>query len=191
VFEPFFTTKRPGEEPGSACRSCTASCHSHGSGIDVKSLPNEGATFRIYLPPASQTDATVGETPPDDTRRGGEHVLIVDDELAIVTLLQRMLETRGYRVTSFTSSEEALASFRRDPGSFDAVVTDQTMPRLSGVELAVAIHAVRPDIPVLLTTGYVDREAHSDFGRDIADVIAKPFDTAAIARVLRGVLDRT
>lgn len=120
----------------------------------------------------------------------GEHILIVDDEQPIVVLLQRMLEGRGYTVESFTSSEEALAAFRGNPGGFDAVITDQTMPRMSGLDLAAVVHTMRPEIPVLLTTGYVDRASRRDFGRDITAVIPKPFDAMTILRVLREVLDR-
>jgi len=93
-----------------------------------------------------------------------------------VALLQRMLESNGYRVTGFSSSEEALACFQQSPNAFDAIITDQTMPRMSGLELASAVHAARPGIPVVLTTGYVDRTALRDLTRDIAGVGAKPFD---------------
>jgi len=100
-------------------------------------------------------------------------------------------EQRGFRVTAFNSSEAALQGFRADPDGFDAIITDQTMPRMSGVELARAVHELRPAIPIVLTTGYVDDAAHRDRGRDIAGVAVKPFDAATIAGVLRKVLDRT
>ena len=164
--------------------------HSHGGGIDVKSAPNEGATFRVFLPPTPAAETITRASSTAEPRRGGEHILIVDDEQPIVDLLERMLEARGYRVASFTSSEQALASFRQNPNLIDAVITDQTMPRLSGLDLAAAIRVLRPAIPVLLTTGYVDRASHRDFGRDVTAVIPKPFDATTITRVLREVLDR-
>jgi PAS domain S-box-containing protein len=190
VFEPFFTTKRPGEGTGLGLSVVHGIVHSHGGGIDVKSRPREGTTFRAYFPAAADAGARPVEAIVPEAGRGGEHVLIVDDEPAIVSLLQRMLESRGYRVTAFESSERALEGFRRTPDAFDAIITDYTMPRMSGLELARAAHETRADIPVILTTGYVDRAARGDFGEDIADVSAKPFDVATITGILRRVLDR-
>ena len=190
VFEPFFTTKRPGEGTGLGLSVVHGIVHSHGGGIEVKSRPNEGSTFRAYFPPAPVDEPATKESVVIETGRGGESILIVDDEPAIVALLQRMLEGRGYRVLAFTSGEEAADAFRREPASIDAVITDQTMPRMNGLDLAAAIHALRPEVPVLLTTGYVDRSAHRDFGKDIASVIAKPFDSLTITGELRKVLDK-
>jgi PAS domain S-box-containing protein len=190
VFEPFFTTKRPGEGTGLGLSVVDGIVHSHGGGIEVHSRPNEGSTFRAYFPPAPVDEPDTQESVVTEIGRGGERILIVDDEPAIVSLLQRMLEGRGYQVMAFTSSEEAVDAFRRAPSSIDAVITDQTMPRLNGLDLAAAVHALRPDVPVLLTTGYVDRSAHKDFGKDIVSVIAKPFDARTITGELRKVLDR-
>ena len=191
VFEPFFTTKRPGEGTGLGLSVVHGIVHSHGGGIEVKSALNEGTTFRAYFPAAAATEESLPEARALEAARGGEHVLIVDDEAAIVDLLQRMLEQRGFRVTAFNSSEAALQGFRADPDGFDAIITDQTMPRMSGVELARAVHELRPALPIVLTTGYVDDAAHRERGRDIAGVAVKPFDAATIAGVLRKVLDRT
>ncbi len=191
VFEPFFTTKRPGEGTGLGLSVVHGIVHSHGGGIEVRSALNEGATFRAYFPAAATSEAAPPEARAPEAARGGEHILIVDDEPAIVDLLKRMLEQRGFRVTAFNSSEAALHGFRSKPGGFDAIITDQTMPRMSGVELARAMHELRPDIPIVLTTGYIDDAAHSDRGRDIAGVAVKPFDSATITTVLRKALDRT
>jgi CheY-like chemotaxis protein len=191
VFEPFFTTKRPGEGTGLGLSVVHGIVHSHGGGIEVKSAPDQGTTFRAYFPAAATTEVSVPEVRPVEAARGGEHVLIVDDEAAIVDLLQRMLEQRGFRVTAFNSSEAALQGFRADPDRFDAIITDQTMPRMSGIELARAVHELRPAVPIVLTTGYVDDATHRDSGRDIAGVAVKPFDAATITGVLRNVLDRS
>jgi signal transduction histidine kinase len=191
VFEPFFTTKRPGEGTGLGLSVVHGIVHSHGGSIEVKSAPREGATFRTYFPAAQSTEEPAAEARAQAAAGGGEHILIVDDEPAIMGLLRRMLESGGYRVTAFTSSEEALACFQKNADDFDAVITDQTMPRMSGTELARAVHEVRPDTPVVLTTGYVDDATHRDGGRDIAGVTVKPYDAAAITIVLREVLDRS
>jgi CheY-like chemotaxis protein/two-component sensor histidine kinase len=191
VFEPFFTTKRPGEGTGLGLAVVHGIVHSHGGGIEIKSAPGQGAMFRTYFPAAERGEPSVQETGTTEAARGGEHILIVDDEPAIVAMLQRILESRGFRVTAFTSSDQALAGFRETPDVFDAIITDQTMPRMSGVELARAVHELRPSIPVVLTTGYVDDAAHRERGRDIAGVAVKPFKAAAITVMLRKALDRT
>ncbi len=121
VFEPFFTTKRPGEGTGLGLSVVHGIVHSCGGGIDVQSRPGEGATFHVYLPPAPAALVSEPESTAAEPGRGGEHVLIVDDEPAIVELLQRMLESRGYRVTAFSSPEEALATFRRAPSSSTSI----------------------------------------------------------------------
>jgi PAS domain S-box-containing protein len=191
VFEPFFTTKRPGEGTGLGLSVVHGIVHSHGGAIDIKSAPGEGATLRIYFPAAEAREESIVEPGATPATGGGEHILIVDDEPAIVALLKRMLESRGFRVTAYSSSEEALACFRDRADQFDAVITDQTMPRMSGTQLARAVHELRPDTPVVLTTGYVDDAAHRDGGREIAGVAVKPYDAAAITTVLRKVLDRS
>jgi CheY-like chemotaxis protein len=191
VFEPFFTTKRPGEGTGLGLSVVHGIVHSHGGNIDVKTAPNEGSTFRTYFPAADMREAPVQEPGALAVAGGGEHILIVDDEPAIVKLLERILESRGFNVHAFTSGEQALAYFRHHAEEIDAVITDQTMPRMSGTELARAVHELRPDTPVVLTTGYVDDAAHRDGGRDIAGVAVKPYDAAAITIVLRKVLDRS
>jgi CheY-like chemotaxis protein len=162
-----------------------------GGGIEIKSAPGQGTTFRTFFPAAEAGPPSVQETGTTEAASGGEHILIVDDEPAILGMLQRILESRGFRVTAFTSSNEALAGFREAPDVFDAIITDQTMPRMSGVELARAVHELRPSIPVVLTTGYVDDAAHRERGRDIAGVMVKPFEAAAITVLLRNALDRT
>jgi PAS domain S-box-containing protein len=191
VFEPFFTTKRPGEGTGLGLAVVHGIVHSHGGGIEIKSAPGQGTTFRTYFPAAEAGQPSVQETGTTEVAGNGEHILIVDDEPAIVGMLQRILESRGFRVTAFTSSDQALAGFREAPDVFDAIITDQTMPRMSGVELARAVHELRPSIPVVLTTGYVDEAANRDRGRDIAGVAVKPFEAAAITVLLRKALDRT
>ena len=104
-------------------------------------------------------------------------------------MLTRMIESRGYRVTAFTSSEQALAAFRRSPEAFDAIISDQTMPRITGLALARAVRETRPDLPVIVTTGYGEKVTSESVARDVAGFAAKPFDAATLTALLRRALD--
>jgi len=191
IFEPFFTTKRPGEGTGLGLSVVHGILHSHGGSIEVNSTPGNGTTFRVYLPAITAHEARALDAQPSEARGNGEHVLVVDDEPAIADLLQRMLVSRGFRVTAFTASDEALQAFQSNPDQFDAIVTDQTMPRMSGTELAHAVHELRPETPVVLTTGYSDDAARPGSTGNIAGVATKPFDATTITHMLRKALDRS
>ena len=190
VFEPFFTTKKPGEGTGLGLSVVHGIVHGHGGAIRVESAPGQGAIFCVHFPSAPATVETAPVATPASAR-GGEHILVVDDEPDIVAMLVRMLEPRGYRVTAVTSGEAALAEFRRAPDRFDAVITDQTMPHMSGLELARSIHGQRPGMPVILTSGFTGPLRSEELARDIAGVAAKPFDATRLIQILRGALDRT
>jgi CheY-like chemotaxis protein len=190
VFEPFFTTKKPGEGTGLGLSVVHGIVHNHGGAIGITSQPGEGTTLRVYLPAAPGEAAPE----PDDDSAGytsaGEHVLVVDDEPEIARMLERMLVSSGFRVTAFTSAVEARDAFRAAPDTFAAVITDQTMPRMSGLELARDVHALRPGVPVVLTTGYANAARPGELTGDIAGVALKPFDAATLVRILRDAIDR-
>ena len=189
VFELFFTTKKSGEGTGLGLSVVHGIVHSHGGAITVESAVGKGSTFRVYLPSAPAHDeATVDERASDERGRG-ENVLVVDDEAEVARLLERILISRGYHVTTFTSGEDAAAAFHAHPAQYQAVITDQTMPRLTGVELARRVKAVRPATPVILTTGYGDPLATMPPGTPVDAVAAKPFVASELARTLRRLLD--
>jgi nitrogen-specific signal transduction histidine kinase len=155
IFEPFFTTKNVGEGTGMGLAVVHGIVTSNGGAITVESAPEQGATFAVYLPRlVTPTTATVDIQEP--LPGGCERMLFVDDEAALVRLWQAALERLGYIVVVCTSSLEALDVFRAAPQHFDLVITDYTMPIMTGEVLAHELRRTRPDIPIILYTGFSD-----------------------------------
>ena len=186
IFDPFFTTKRAGEGTGLGLSVVHGIMRSHGGAIAVYSEPGRGTTFRLYFPAAGGTDAPAADTTLQGVVSGrGERVLYVDDESALVMLVTRLLRRLGYEVSGYTDPTQALQAFVSQPQSFDAVVTDLSMPTLSGFDLARKLRAVRPDIPIVLTSGYLrpeDQETASAIG--VRDLILKPDTIEALGEAL-------
>jgi PAS domain S-box-containing protein len=155
IFEPFFTTKNVGEGTGMGLAVVHGIVTSHGGAITVESAPEQGATFAVYLPRlVAPTTSTVDI---EESLPGGcERLLFVDDEVALVHLWQTALEHLGYSVVVCTSSLKALDVFHAAPQSFDLVITDYTMPTMTGEVLAHELRRIRPDIPIILYTGFSD-----------------------------------
>jgi PAS domain S-box-containing protein len=185
IFDPFFTTKPPGEGTGlglSVVYSIMKSCL---GAVTVYSALGKGTTFHLYFPAtAGALDAPLANATP--TARGrGETIMYVDDDKALVLLVVRVLKKLGYEVGGYTDSAAALADFRLQPGKFDAVVTDLSMPDLSGFDLARELRAIRPDVPIIMTSGYArpqDQEAAARLG--IVELILKPDTVDELGRAL-------
>jgi len=189
IFHPYFTTKDKGKGTGLGLAMVHGIVKSYGGFIDVKSTPGQGAAFHVFIPtieqPPSEEDL-MGE----DLPTGNEHILLVDDEPLVIEVIREMLVLQGYRVTTADGSLEALRIFRDAPQDFDLVVTDMTMPKLTGERLSLGIKNIRADIPVILCTGYSDKLAGKhpvDFG--IQDIVMKPIKQADLAKTVRNVLD--
>jgi PAS domain S-box-containing protein len=188
IFEPFFTTKGVGKGTGLGLSVVHGIMKNHGGAVTVYSEVGKGTIFRLYFPSAEQAAVPGGSAPSasDVLRGNGERILYVDDEEALVLVTQRRLERMGYVVTGCSDPRQALEIFRAHPLEFDAVMTDVSMPHLPGAELAQAVLQIRPDIPVIMASGYVrpeDQAAATQLG--IREVVSKPFDMAELGRVLQ------
>ncbi|GAB4259928.1 MAG: hypothetical protein Kow0092_08460 [Deferrisomatales bacterium] len=190
IFEPFFTTKAPGVGTGLGLAVVHGIVEGHGGAVKVYSEPGQGTTFNVFLPKAAGA-GPVEAAPEAEVPRGTERILFVDDEEAIAALGRKVLEGLGYRVEAATDGLAALRRFREDPAGFDLVVTDQTMPKITGAALAQRLTAVRPDIPVILCTGFAAAVAQeTSLPRGVREVLRKPLTVRELGQAVRRVLDR-
>lgn len=189
IFEPYFTTKDKGRGTGLGLSVVHGIVKSHDGHISVYSEPGEGTTFHVYLPLAEIGAAALPDQHPEPLPAGNEHILLVDDELPIVKMHQQSLERLGYQTSARTSSADALEVFQASPGTFDLVLTDMTMPQMTGDKLARAIKRIRPGIPVILCTGYSERLRESGTELAIDGILMKPIDKKTMAEAVRKLLD--
>lgn len=191
VFDPYFTTKEAGEGTGLGMATVRGIVEGGGGAVTIDSVPGEGTTVEVLMPipkwrdlPAEGTLAESGDA------HGTERVLFVDDEPMLVELVRQDLQEFGYSVEARTSSVEALEAFRSDPSKFDVVITDQTMPNLTGIELSRQLLQLRPDVPVVLCTGFsdlVDDKVARKAG--IRELVPKPVLCSDLAAAIRRVRD--
>jgi PAS domain S-box-containing protein len=191
IYDPFFTTKGPGEGTGLGLSVVHGIMKNHDGGIAVYSEPGRGTAFRLFFPAAGSAPAAAQESHSEVQRQRTERILYVDDEEALVVLVTRTLQRLGYKVTGQTDPAKALELFRADPAQFDAVVTDLAMPQLSGFDLASQLLTARPDIPIVMTSGYVrveDQERALHMG--LRDLILKPDTIEQLGRTLDRVFQK-
>jgi PAS domain S-box-containing protein len=191
IFEPFFTTKEKGKGTGMGLSVAHGIVKSMGGAIKVDSESRKGTKFHVYLPVEKSFSEKQVIDSKVEIQRGMEQILLVDDEEAILTMEKMMLERLGYQVTSRTSSIEALEAFRDSPDKFDLVITDMAMPNMSGDKLSVELTKIRPDIPVLLCTGFsetMSEEKAASVG--IKSFLLKPIVMKDLAQNIREVLDK-
>ena len=189
MFEPFFTTKEVGKGTGLGLAAVHGIVSAHGGVVAATSKPGQGTTFDIFIPtiaaePASREADAVEEKP-----CGSEAILIVDDEPQVSSMLAKMLGRIGYKVDCFNSAPEAIEAFKRAPGNWSLVITDQTMPQMTGLELAKRILAQSPSLPVILCSGYTDSVSNDMVAAaGIKAFLTKPVDHASLARMIRELI---
>lgn len=189
IFDPFFTTKEIGEGTGMGLAVVHGIIRTHRGAILVESEPGAGTVFKVYFPIiASEKDRSAPEVAPLPI--GTERILFTDDEELQVELGREMLARLGYRVTGFTDCRKALEHLRKNPSAFDLVITDMTMPHMTGDILAAELIAIRPDIAVILCTGYSERVTEENvLAAGIKGFIMKPVVMEELARLIRKVLE--
>jgi phosphate/phosphite/phosphonate ABC transporter binding protein len=190
IFDPFFTTKEHGKGTGMGLSVVHGIVNSCDGAIVARSIVGQGTTFTIYLPKISQeapqTEQTVASQP---FQPGQGKILFVDDEPCLVELGQLILEHLGYQVTGVSSSTEALELIRQQPGQFDLLITDQSMPKMTGCQLAHEVTAIRPDLPIILCSGYGSLMSQEDIKTmGIRHFIRKPYDTAILSSMVNETL---
>ncbi len=192
IFEPYISSKTDGSGMGLAM--VHGIMHRQGGHIKVDSLQNDGTEFRLFLKPAELNSVSLATTPQTQiqtSKNHGKHVLVVDDEVSLVYFIRELLQRKGFEVSIATDSHEAWDLFSANPEAYDLVVTDQTMPGLSGVQLAGKMITLRQDLPVMLCTGYsdvVDETNIAQYG--IQAFMPKPLDSKEFLRTIDEMLEK-
>ena len=189
IFEPFFTTKEVGKGTGLGLSLVYGIVTDAGGTIDVSSRVGQGSTFTIYLPRVDGAAAPAEEEKPPAPRGKGQRILVIDDEAPLVAVTTEVLSRLGYEAVGFSNGRDALAEVEAAPSRFDAVITDEVMPGLSGTEVAQRLRLLRPDLPVVLVSGYVgpmmSERAHA---AGVGRILKKPVQSRETASALAELL---
>jgi PAS domain S-box-containing protein len=191
IFEPYFTTKAVGEGTGLGLSVVHGIVRSYGGAVKVDSEPGKGSTFQVFLPSTNYIETQVQVEEPPDPPKGSQRILLVDDEKALVYAGQGILEHLGYEVIVKTDGVKALEAFRAQPEKFDLVITDLTMPAKTGTELAKELLQIKPEIPIILCSGFSD-EISEEMAKavGIRKFIMKPIIMSEIAGTIRQIFNK-
>ena len=190
IFDPYFTTKRKGKGTGLGLAVVHGIVRSCGGCVSVHSEPGKGTAFHVYLPvPESFAGEDDGKIATKTRIGGGEHILLVDDEVQIAEMEKLIMERLGYQVTALSHSTEALEVFRADPDRFDLVITDMTMPEITGVMLSTKLLEIKPDLPIIICTGYSQQISEKKAkALGIRGYVLKPVIMSELAHIIRKAL---
>jgi CheY-like chemotaxis protein/anti-sigma regulatory factor (Ser/Thr protein kinase) len=190
IFDPYFTTKEKGVGTGLGLAVVHGIVQKHGGAVTVRSELGKGSMFGLYFPAIGKEALTETQTK-EELPTGHEHILLIDDEQVLVDMGREMLEYLGYSVETRTSSVDALELFIAAPSRFDLVITDMTMPNMTGDKLAVELMRIRADIPIIICTGYSERMLEERVKTaGIRAFVMKPVLMAKLARAVREALDQ-
>jgi len=192
IFEPFFTTKPVGKGTGLGLAVVHGIVASHNGIITVESQIGQGTTFTLYFPAQAQAESLTAAAASAVPLGRGQKILVLDDEVALTSMLQKTLRRMDYQVTTSNSGGEAIRLVRENPAQFDLVITDLTMPEINGLEVARQLHALRPELPVILMSGYsVSADADSRREAGICESLQKPVSMSALAETVQRVLGKS
>ena len=188
IFEPYFTTKEVGKGTGLGLATVMGIVKNHGGEIILESKLGHGTMFSLFFPIINQLPEQTPKELPILPRAFGR-ILFVDDEPSLAELGKATLTKLGYQVTAVTNGKEALEIFQARPHEFDLVITDLTMPRFTGLDLAKHFHSQRPDLPIIICTGYRDRLRHEEVKfLGVREVLFKPFEMTKLGETVQNVL---
>jgi PAS domain S-box-containing protein len=191
IFEPFFTTKPVGVGTGLGLSVVHGIMRSHQGAIAVESEPGKGSSFMLYFPAAQEgvINAAAETNKSKAVQGGGQHIMYVDDDQALLYLIERLLKRRGYRVSAFANPAEAIEAARKDPHRFDLVITDFNMPGSSGIDVAHEMRRIMPAVPIAVASGYITEELRNEAAAvGVSDLIFKPNAAGEFCDVVQRLL---
>lgn len=192
IFDPYFTTKTKEKGTGLGLSVVQGIVKSYHGDIHIYSEPNKGTEVHVYLPIMEKSSDYGSPKSLKPIQEGVERILLVDDEEPIIKMEKMILERLGYQVTAITNSLEALQVFEATPNHFDLIISDMTMPNMTGVQLANEIKVIRADIPIIICTGFSDQINVDTYGKmGIQGYVVKPVVKRELAKIIRDVLDKT
>jgi signal transduction histidine kinase/ActR/RegA family two-component response regulator len=191
IYEPFFTTKAVGKGTGLGLAMVHGIVKEHAGAIFVRSEPGKGTTFELYFPALPNVEMRAPEAPAEGAAGAGERVLYVDDDQLVGDALAELLSLMGFKTTHKLDPRAALALFESGPQEFDLLITDRAMPGMTGGELAAKVLRIRPEIPVLLLTGYADPAMEKELlAIGVREILGKPLSAQKLGEAVRRALDQ-